>query len=1166
MGFDLRSRIGLGRSLRRSNILAAAALLFSFYLTQPARAEQKVLHGHVPKLVAAGLKSIGNVDPSKPMEVLIGLPLRNGGALTNLLTSLYDSASDSFHKFLTPEEFSGQFGPTASDYDAVIAFAKSNGLAVAETFANRTLLRVSGTAADMERVFHVNLRQFPHPTENRSFFAPDAEPAVDLNVTLSAITGLDDFIIPRPQSLRPAKHNPAVPLGGSAPGNNYWGDDFRAAYVPGTSLTGAGQKVGIFELDGYYAGDITNYESNISGSPHVPLTNFYVDGSTGGAGSDNLEVSLDIELAIAMAQGLAGVIVYEGQNDNNITAPNAVLNCMATNNAARQLTCSWGFNINSSTDATFQQFAAQGQSFFLASGDSGAFTGAAEPPLDDPYATVVGGTTLTTIGPAGAWVSEKVWNWFTSGAGTNASTGGISTTYPIPTWQSAVSMVYNGGSTNMRNIPDVALTADNIWVIDGNGKSNEVGGTSCAAPLWAGFTALANQQAAANFDSPVGFLNPAIYALGLATNYPATFHDITVGNNTNATVTNKFFAAAGYDLCTGWGTPNGTNLINALAPFATSPIISGMAKLASESCAPTNGAIDPGETVTVNLVLSNSSPAASTNLVATLLSSASVIEPTGAVSVGALVAGSDTFTAPFTFTASGTCGEQIFLVWQLQDGSDNLGNITNAFTLGSIVGATTLAQNFDGVTAPSLPTGWSSVVSDSQTNWITVSGTYDTSPNAAFANDLPNAGVAYLYSPVVPIASTNAQLSFRQNYNTEYGATGAGNKLVYYYYDGGDLQISIGGGSYEDIIGAGGTFVSGGYNSTIYFGYGNPLGNSNAWAGNSGGWITTVIDLPAAAAGQNVQFRWAFGTDNGNSYPCTGWYVDTASLHDESASCCGDTAKLSISQSSSPPQFTAGLTGAYTITVTNAGPDLAADVVITDTLPASVRFVSATSGGYYTNGTVIWPVGAILSGTSASVSVSIVPESAGVLTNTASASTVTPASAIFPALNFTTVNVALSIHSQPTNTETLVGGTALFQVGATGDSPLTYQWYFDATNSIAGATNAQLTLTNVQPPQAGTYSVIVSSGLSSLDSASATLKVLAAPTIPPGGLKVTGGRVSLAVNSYLGLTYMLEYKNYLTDPAWTPLPSSAADGTGGVIPLQDVSGTQSQRFYQIVAY
>jgi hypothetical protein len=122
----------------------------------------------------------------------------------------------------------------------------------------------------------------------------------------------------------------------------------------------------------------------------------------------------------------------------------------------------------------------------------------------------------------------------------------------------------------MRNVPDVAMTANNVWVIYDNSQSGEFGGTSCAAPLWAGFTALMNQRAVAGKQSTVGFVNPAIYQIGLGTNYNADFHDITTGNNTNSSSPNKYYATNGYDLCTGWGTPNGTNLIAALTPGASS--------------------------------------------------------------------------------------------------------------------------------------------------------------------------------------------------------------------------------------------------------------------------------------------------------------------------------------------------------------------------------------------------------------------------------------------------------------------------------------------------------------------------------------------------------------------------------------------------------------------
>jgi hypothetical protein len=180
---------------------------------------------------------------------------------------------------------------------------------------------------------------------------------------------------------------------------------------------------------------------------------------------------------------------------------------------------------------------------------------------------VVGGTTLTTSGPAGTYESETTWNW---GGGVGTS-GGISTYYSIPTYQQGVSMAANQGSTTMRNVPDVALTADNVYVLYNNGSSGTFGGTSCAAPLWAAFTALVNQQAVANGLSKVGFLNPTLYAIGNGASSSTNFNDITTGNNFSTSSPTQFAATSGYDLCTGWGTPGGITLINSLAGSPSGP-------------------------------------------------------------------------------------------------------------------------------------------------------------------------------------------------------------------------------------------------------------------------------------------------------------------------------------------------------------------------------------------------------------------------------------------------------------------------------------------------------------------------------------------------------------------------------------------------------------------
>ena len=310
--------------------------------------------------------------------------------------------------------------------------------------------------------------------------------------------------------------------------------------------------------------------------PHVALTNVLLGGFDGNPVDPNavIEVSLDIEMAIAMAPGLSQVMVYEAPLSS--AGAYDILNRIATDNQAKQISSSWVIDLivtNPVPSQIYQQFAAQGQSFFQASGDMGAYAHETYQTADNPFITTVGGTTLTTSGPGGAWVSETT--WYGSG-------GGISSFFPIPSYQQGLDMTSSLGSTSMRNVPDVALTAENVFVIAYDGGMYAVGGTSCAAPLWAGFAALINQQAAANGRLPIGFINPAIYALGQQAGFTLGMHDITTGNNTSLYSPNRFYAVPGYDLCTGWGTPTGSNLISALvAPVDALEISPGLGFAAS---------------------------------------------------------------------------------------------------------------------------------------------------------------------------------------------------------------------------------------------------------------------------------------------------------------------------------------------------------------------------------------------------------------------------------------------------------------------------------------------------------------------------------------------------------------------------------------------------------
>src|SRR5271157_3592743 len=239
-----------------------AVLLLVF--TSPVwSAERQVVRGHVP-VPEARRAPLDRLVSSKRLNLAIGLPLRNRDALTNLLGQIYDPASPLYHQYLTPEQFTERFGPKEEDYAAVVAFAKGNGFTVTGTHPNRTLLDVNGSVGDIEKAFHVNLRLYQHPKEARTFYAPDAEPSLDLAVPLLHISGLDNYIVPRPMCLKAkplGNRSGATPTAGSGMDGAYMGGDFRAAYVPGVSLTGAGQSVGLLEFDGFYSSDITDYEA-----------------------------------------------------------------------------------------------------------------------------------------------------------------------------------------------------------------------------------------------------------------------------------------------------------------------------------------------------------------------------------------------------------------------------------------------------------------------------------------------------------------------------------------------------------------------------------------------------------------------------------------------------------------------------------------------------------------------------------------------------------------------------------------------------------------------------------------------------------------------------------------------------------------------------------------
>ncbi len=548
-----------------SVIVSAVALVF-LAATPAAAAERQQLAGHVPEAVAKlHLQPLGRLPATNHLHIAINLPLRNNDALNQLLQELYDPASTNFHRYLTPEQFTERFGPTEQDYQAVIEFAKAHGLTVKQPHPGRAVAGIDGTVADIEKALHVKLFQYQHPVEARTFYAPDVEPSLDLAVPVFYVSDLNNYTVPH-RALNLQANATARPMGGSGTNECYLSKDLRNAYAPGSQLTGAGQVIGLALGCGYNPSDIQLYEK-LAGITKVQLVPVFQNVTNLVPGDQYDEPSLDIEMAMAMAPGVSNINLYEW---NGAVSEAELYQEMAypTNGETRpnQISTSWSLDTNPYTTNYIRQLAAQGQSYFFFSGDFAAWLVTNYWP-GMYFVTMVGGTVLQMTNNGAGWQSESAWN---------DSTGGYIVDTPIPFYQQGVNMSFNQGSTQWRNIPDVAMCAEDIevvysqWPTNGPLQTNIVtcvGGTSASTPLWAGFTALVNQQAAASGKPPVGFLNPAIYAIASTAAYTNCFHDITIGNNTNASSPTAYYATNGYDLVTGWGSPNGTNLINALVNF-----------------------------------------------------------------------------------------------------------------------------------------------------------------------------------------------------------------------------------------------------------------------------------------------------------------------------------------------------------------------------------------------------------------------------------------------------------------------------------------------------------------------------------------------------------------------------------------------------------------------
>jgi kumamolisin len=692
----------------RTSLLTIAALAPVLNMVCQAQS-LPTLTRHVRDVVANGqAKLIGQLPLNQTMTLDVVLTLGDRTGLQLFLKELYDPAGPSYRHFVTVPEFTARFGPSQADYDAVAHFAEANGFAVVGGTHDGMDVQIKGPVSAVQAAFHVTMSTYQDPA-GRTFYAPDREPTADLTFQLWHISGLDNYSNPHPMFVKKSDYAKAHGLDpdsvvshattGSGPSASFLGSDMRAAYYGGTALTGAGQNLGLFEYLGTDLTDLNTYFSNVGQTNNVPITLLSTDGTStscvdsGRNGCDDTEQTLDMTQAIGMAPGLASLVMYIGSTDT------AIIGAMTTHSPLpTTIGCSWGWTPAdpSTLDPYFEKMAAQGQNFFAASGDSSTWSASNEAwPADDANVVSVGGTDLVTASAAGPWKSETAW----SDSGGGISPDGIA----IPAWQklSGVINSSNKGSTTLRNGPDVSANANFTFYVCADQTTctaNDYGGTSFATPMWAGYIALVNQQLASNGEPAIGFLNPTIYAQNVTSSYAADFHDITSGTS------GSYSAVTGYDLVTGWGSPN-TGLIGALTGTSTSGF--------SLSASPTSVSVVQGSSGTSTIT---STVTGGFDSAVSLTASG---EPTG-VTVG---------FSPTSITGTGTSTMTLTVASTTATGTYP---ITVTGTAGSTVETTSVSLTVTATASPSFtisasPTSVSVVQGSSGTSTITttVSGGFD---------------------------------------------------------------------------------------------------------------------------------------------------------------------------------------------------------------------------------------------------------------------------------------------------------------------------------------------------------------------------------------------------------------------------------------------------------
>lgn len=531
------------RNLRIVGILAAPLPILA--LAVPANAVTPAASGRVVLSAAAvpGLAQAthtGALAPSRHLSLEVSLKPRNQDKLAAFIRAVSDPKSSSYKHYLTVAQYAAEYGATDAQVQSVSSYLRSAGLSVGQVTANHLTLSVSGTTAQVEKAFDVSIGTYK--TSSRSFYANQAAPSLPSSIAsvVSGVAGLST------SSVRTAAYTVTPHAVTSKATLALTPTLARSGYNLTSSISsgynGSGVTIGLVEFSSYSASAVAAYNTKYSlGATAASVVK--VDGGTTDS-SGAVEDELDIEVEYALAPK-ATVKVYEAPNSD---AGEVALYAALVSADTPVISSSWGEpeteeNNLASDDADFAEAAAQGESVFAASGDSGADDNGSslsvDYPASDPYVSGVGGTNLAES--SGAWSSETAWS---------SSGGGKSVEYSTPSYQTSVN------TTGAREVPDVAAAGgpSSPWYIDAGGWE-DVWGTSAAAPNWAAFTADYDTAAATLGKSKFGYANSFIYTVAKSSSYSSAFHDVKSGNN------GGYSAGTGYDPVTGWGSYNGGNFI-----------------------------------------------------------------------------------------------------------------------------------------------------------------------------------------------------------------------------------------------------------------------------------------------------------------------------------------------------------------------------------------------------------------------------------------------------------------------------------------------------------------------------------------------------------------------------------------------------------------------------